>query len=427
VGTAAYMSPEQCRGERDLTLRSDLYSLGVMFYELVTGRKPFQADNPMDMFMQHVQGAFERPSRLVLDIPVWFDNLICQLLEKKPEHRPRDATTVGEALDRIKEKVEAQRSAGIDVVKGRASERPRLDDEDKEAARTLLGKTKKKKRKGPPFYQQIWFKAAVYAALLVAVGTVFYLVFLKKPSPETLLERAQRENSGDLDERVGSRKNGAIAQFLQYYPDHEKAKEVRGWADEIDRDKVEQDILRRMRGDVNVGVDADEERARDAIKKEESGKLAAARESWKGFAQYDGSKDPEKNGYALLAAQRLQLLTEVENKDARLSAHISKDGPLPSFQADSEQEKEAAKALQAELKDPAKGREVWKEFQGGLNRDKDRLWFLLAAKHLRDLRAADPAEKGARRPWTRPPALVPELLALAARLESSVRAGSVSR
>jgi serine/threonine-protein kinase len=391
VGTAAYMSPEQCRGERDLTLRSDLYSLGVMFYELVTGRKPFQADNPMDMFMQHVQGSFERPSRLVLDIPVWFDNLICQLLEKKPEHRPRDATTVAEALDRIKEKVEAQRSAGIDVVKGRASERPRLDEEDKEAARTLLGKTKKKKKRGPPFYQQIWFKAAVYAGLLVAVGTVLYLVFLKKPSPETLFEQARGDNAGELDERVASRKNGAIAQFLEYYPEHEKAKQVREWVADIDRDKVEQDILRRMRGDINVGVDANEERARDAITKEESGKVAAAREAWKGFARYNGSKDPEKNGYALLAAQRLRVLTEVENKDARLSAHVTKDGPLPSFTAGSEQEKEAVKVLQVELNDTAKGREAWKEFQSGLNRDNwdHRVWFLLAAKHLRELPAAE--------------------------------------
>src|SRR5947209_5812166 len=79
VGTAAYMSPEQCRGERDLTFKSDLYSLGVMFYELLTGRKPFQAENPMDMFMKHVHEKCERPSRLVLDIPVWLDNLICQL------------------------------------------------------------------------------------------------------------------------------------------------------------------------------------------------------------------------------------------------------------------------------------------------------------------------------------------------------------
>src|SRR5947209_1050665 len=99
VGTAAYMSPEQCRGERNLTHKSDLYSLGVVFYELLTGRKPFEAESTMDMFLQHAQGKFERPSRLVLDIPVWLDTLVCQLLEKKPESRPLDAATVAAALN----------------------------------------------------------------------------------------------------------------------------------------------------------------------------------------------------------------------------------------------------------------------------------------------------------------------------------------
>src|SRR4029077_4021321 len=54
VGTAAYMSPEQCRGEKNIGPKSDLYSMGVMFYELLTGRKPFIADSPVDMFLMHV-------------------------------------------------------------------------------------------------------------------------------------------------------------------------------------------------------------------------------------------------------------------------------------------------------------------------------------------------------------------------------------
>ena len=82
VGTAAYMSPEQCKGERNLTHKSDLYSMGVMFYELITGRKPFEAESPLDMFMQHVKGKFERPSRLAMDVPVCLDTLVCQLMEK---------------------------------------------------------------------------------------------------------------------------------------------------------------------------------------------------------------------------------------------------------------------------------------------------------------------------------------------------------
>ena len=51
--------------------------------------------------MQHVHGTFERPSRLVLDIPVWLDTIVCQLLEKQPDHRPLDARMVGQALDQV--------------------------------------------------------------------------------------------------------------------------------------------------------------------------------------------------------------------------------------------------------------------------------------------------------------------------------------
>src|SRR4051812_28400628 len=59
VGTAAYMSPEQCMGQ-EITLKSDLYSLGVVLYELLTGRKPFTAENAVDMFMLHIKGEFVR-------------------------------------------------------------------------------------------------------------------------------------------------------------------------------------------------------------------------------------------------------------------------------------------------------------------------------------------------------------------------------
>ena len=50
---------------------------------------------------------FERPSRIVLDIPIWLDTLVCQLLEKDPGKRPFDAATVGQALSNIQDKVEA--------------------------------------------------------------------------------------------------------------------------------------------------------------------------------------------------------------------------------------------------------------------------------------------------------------------------------
>jgi serine/threonine-protein kinase len=393
VGTAAYMSPEQCRGERDLTFKSDLYSLGVMFYELVTGRKPFQADNPMDMFMKHVNEKCERPSRLVLDIPVWLDNLICQLLEKKPEQRPRDAATVAEALSRIKEKVEAQRSAGVEAVTARG-DRPRLDDEDREAARTLLGK-KKKKKKGRQFYQQVWFKAGVYSALLVAIVAVFWMLFFTYPSADTLFAQArQAKDAETLDERVEARKNGAIAKFLRYYPEDERAKGVvRQWADEIDREKAEKDLVERFRKDQNT-FDTDEERAREAIKQEEAGKFDEARKTWETLRKFKGAADADKHGYALVAEGRIKTLDWLKDEDARLSAHVNKGGPLPEFKVTNEYEAKAADALKEELNERTKGWAAWEKFKKGLDRDKreERPWFLLAVKHQDEL-PQPPAEK----------------------------------
>src|SRR5204863_8732357 len=56
VGTASYMSPEQFEGNLELTNKSDLYSMGVMFYELLTGKKPYKAETFMEMYHQHKEG-----------------------------------------------------------------------------------------------------------------------------------------------------------------------------------------------------------------------------------------------------------------------------------------------------------------------------------------------------------------------------------
>src|SRR5262249_16546824 len=106
IGTAAYMSPEQCKGEKNITGKSDLYSLGVVFFELLTGRKPFAADSAVDMFMMHVN---EPPPRVrnqpgCLDVPQALDTLIHQLMEKRQDRRPLDAAMVGRALEEIEQK-----------------------------------------------------------------------------------------------------------------------------------------------------------------------------------------------------------------------------------------------------------------------------------------------------------------------------------
>lgn len=105
VGTAEYMSPEQAQGHR-ATRKSDLYSLGAVLYVLLTGRVPFSGNTTVEVLHKHRYARFDPPRLLVPEIPHWYDELICQLLEKNPDKRPPDAFVVGRMLEQILKKVE---------------------------------------------------------------------------------------------------------------------------------------------------------------------------------------------------------------------------------------------------------------------------------------------------------------------------------
>jgi serine/threonine-protein kinase len=105
VGTPRYISPEQAQGKRgdDLDGRSDLYSLGVIMYEMLTGTVPFNQDSTIDLLLAHIQTA-PRPVRWIrrdLPIPDALGGLVMRLLQKKRETRPPSAAALIEDLTRI--------------------------------------------------------------------------------------------------------------------------------------------------------------------------------------------------------------------------------------------------------------------------------------------------------------------------------------
>jgi predicted Ser/Thr protein kinase len=98
VGTPTYMSPEQAVGERDIDGRTDIYSLGVIGYQMLTGRVPFTAANPMALLLKHV-GERPRPiADLRSDAPKPFRDAIERALLKEPEERWPTAASLRDAL-----------------------------------------------------------------------------------------------------------------------------------------------------------------------------------------------------------------------------------------------------------------------------------------------------------------------------------------
>ena len=97
IGTPEYMSPEQGQGH-NVDERSDIYSLGIVFYELVTGRKPFIADTPMAVVIKQINDSLPRPKSYIKDLPRKVEDVIFKALAKEPQDRYQNAGSVALAL-----------------------------------------------------------------------------------------------------------------------------------------------------------------------------------------------------------------------------------------------------------------------------------------------------------------------------------------
>jgi serine/threonine protein kinase len=96
-GTAAYMAPEQAAGQR-VDGRADLYSLGVILFEMATGRHPFPSRNDHEYEMRHANDAAVRPSRLRDGMPLELESIILRCLAKRPQQRYSSAAELAAAL-----------------------------------------------------------------------------------------------------------------------------------------------------------------------------------------------------------------------------------------------------------------------------------------------------------------------------------------
>jgi serine/threonine-protein kinase len=287
IGTAAYMSPEQCRGESTITGKSDLYSLGVVLFELLTGKRPFRGNNAVELFLHHVQTKPERPSRINLEIPKFLDTLILHLLEKDPDDRPPSASVVAKILEEIRVKILAQTSVGEDLAKSYADGTGLTKTSERKKARKLLARIGKKEE-GTPWFKSCLFVSIMMLAVIFAFSWTMYEIFIRTPSAKSLIASAEKlikTNSRD------EAREGPIADYLKYYPDlnDEGAKKIKSLADEIDVEQCEallRQYLKITAKNFKFGVQEEVEgKAFEAISLETEGKFDEADKAWAAIAQ----------------------------------------------------------------------------------------------------------------------------------------------
>jgi serine/threonine-protein kinase len=168
LGTAAYFSPEQAKGE-PVDARADVYSTGVVLYELLTGRQPFRGDSPVAVAYQHVSEAPVPPSEVNDTVPRALDTVALRALAKDPFQRYQDAAGFREALDAtVDGRQPSKRQVGA-LTSELYGPNPRQAAETARSLRQLSTDTTMKRTQAGPPVAWIWAGVALLAVLLISL------------------------------------------------------------------------------------------------------------------------------------------------------------------------------------------------------------------------------------------------------------------
>ncbi len=329
LGTAAYMAPEQIRGNPPVSHRTDLYALGCLLYQMLTGQPPFLGRSAVILMHAHMTENPPRPSFKNPEVPRALDDLVVKLMSKNPEDRSWDAASVAHQLEQIRDK--ADRGEPIRMAFDPAPS-AQADTIDGTPVSTSTKAARKKARASnskvpsPPLLTRHHVElGSLLLIFLALIGFVGYMAW--PPSRQYLYKKAEAlMESSSRSDWVRAR-DKYIDPLQRRFPDYE-SETVNHWLDKILKREAEDravyltgtnPITNRAKNEAEELFKKAHQAARPA---EDQRQYALALQYWTDFVeQLERRDDPDERGWKLfgmdLVAEQINKL-EAQHKAAEL-------------------------------------------------------------------------------------------------------------
>ena len=325
LGTAAYMAPEQIKGTPQVSHKTDLYALGCLLYQMITGRPPFEGRSAVILMHAHIAEEPPRPSGKNPEIPRALDDLVVHLMAKEPPDRPWDAAQVAHLLEQLRDRDERGDRVPMAFDKARAEVAAKAPPTAGDGTaggispgnRPRAGKPRKAKAgadRGPrPSRQQVETGLLVIAL----IGLVAFAAYMLWPPGADYLHgkaAAMMATDSRSDWIIARRKY--IEPLRGRFPDRYED-DVSQWLAQIALAEAE-DRAKHLEGGVPGANEPNTyaerlytETVAEIERREELGQRAAVVGQWRSFtAELEERGDPDEIGWLRLGQKRLERARE---------------------------------------------------------------------------------------------------------------------
>ncbi len=250
VGTYAYMAPEQIHGKHSIGPKTDLYSMGCLLYQFLTGTVPFTGSNAAEIFMKHLNDEPDSVCEHNLDCPIWLDKVIQKMLKKEPSERPYDALAVHTLLEDVRERVTKQTSMAQHAMTSNPVDTVATEKDRTELHKAIGKKKKKKKKKKGPIWERAWFLTLCLAGLIAGVTWLVWPPNEQELFDQISISMKNPDNWADLQRQE-------IASYRERFPEGPHVSDINEFEDQIEMDRAERRAEARARKDLKPKTEAE--------------------------------------------------------------------------------------------------------------------------------------------------------------------------